>query len=76
MSRLAPVEAPTGDTPLGLLGGAVGPSRNCRKRILFWNGWSIPPGVKHAWGGLEIVFNLSISIFPIVRSSILSGWRP
>ena len=45
MSRLAPVEAPTGDTPLGLLGGAVGPSGNYRKRILFWNGWSIPPGV-------------------------------
>ena len=27
----------------------MGPSGNGRKRILFWNGWSILPGVKRAW---------------------------
>ena len=44
-------EALIGDTPLGLIGGAVDPSGNGRKRNLFWNGWSIPPGVKHVLSG-------------------------
>ena len=44
-------EAFIGDTPLGIVGGAEDPSGNGRKRNLFWNGWSIPPGIKHVLSG-------------------------
>lgn len=44
-------EALIGDTPLGLIGGAVDPSGHGRKRNLFWNEWSIPPGVRHVLAG-------------------------
>lgn len=44
-------EAFIGDTPLGLIDGAVDPSGSGKKRNLFWNGWSTPPGVNNVLSG-------------------------
>jgi hypothetical protein len=44
-------EALIGSAPLGIRGYVEDPSGRERKRTLGWNGWSIPPGIKHVLSG-------------------------
>ena len=44
-------KALVGGTPLGIRGYTENPSGHERKRNLVWDGWNIPPGIKHILSG-------------------------